>query len=291
MKRGLGITSRTRLFLLLGHPVSWSISPQIFNRLFHEIAIDARYLALDIAPSRFSRVFPSLLDAGVSGNITGPYKEQALAFVTVPDEEALMTGSCNVFWSEGGLIRGDNTDIRGFLESLCSDLRKTLPGTSALLLGAGGVARSIAIGLLLEGVDTLLILNRDAGRRRDLAGALSAVFPGRTIRHADYDGFDRHRDAPFPLLVNATSVGWRPGEAPPIDPRMIEGLRYGYDVVYGRRTALMELCASLGVEVEGGLEMLVRQGALAFERWFGQEAPLGLMREFARAAIPGAGEG
>jgi shikimate dehydrogenase len=291
MKRGFDITARTRLFLLVGHPVSWSLSPQIFNRVFEETGIDARYLSLDIAPGHFARVFPSLLDAGVAGNITAPYKEKALAFVTVPNEEALMTGACNVFWNEGSISRGDNTDIHGFLDALPASFRETLRGGGAVMLGAGGVARSIAVGLLLEGVGRLLILNRDEGRRRDLADSLSTVFPDREIRHADYDGLERHRDAEFPLLVNATSAGWRRGEAPPVDPGRIPGLRFCYDVVYGRRTALMEACTTLGVEVEGGLEMLIRQAALAFERWFGREAPVDIMRRCARRALDASADG
>jgi shikimate dehydrogenase len=284
------ITSRTRLVILIGHPVGHSISPQIYNRVFEEIPIDARFLALDIRPDRFARIVPALLDSGFSGNVTAPFKEKVFSLIDIPSDEAILTGVCNVFWSKDGLSYGDNTDILGFREGLPPSFRKGIRGSRAIVLGAGGAARSVAVGLLHEGIDDLVIVNRNEARAAKLSGFLSNLFPECTVRGSGYDSLDLIPELDYPFMVNATSCGWKDREKPPIDPAGIPGLNYYSDVIYRSETELMRQCRSLGVEVACGMEMLVRQGALSLERWFGIEAPLDLMRECALKAMEGASD-
>jgi len=283
----MSITSRTRLILLVGHPVSRSVSPQIFNRVFREEGIDACYLSLDIPPNGFARVFPSLLESGLSGNITVPFKEKALSFIDIPSEAAMTAGACNVFWVEEGMSHGDNTDMYGFLNGLSPRIRGSLSGMSAVILGAGGAARSIAVALLAEGLQRLLIANRSPSRGTDLAAFLRRAFPDREAVCCGYEAFSAGFEADYSLLVNAASTGWRKGEAPLIDPARIQGLRYYFDAIYWEKTSLMRACESIGVESVDGLEMLVQQGALALRRWFDIDPPIETMRECARRALEG----
>ncbi len=282
------ITSRTRLVILIGHPVGHSISPQIYNRVFDAFSIDARFLSLDIRPDQFARVAPALLDAGFSGNVTAPFKEKVFSLIDIPSDEAILTGVCNVFWSKDGMSYGDNTDILGFQQALPASFRKDIRGSCAIVLGAGGAARSVAIGLIREGIEDLVIVNRNETRAGELSGYLANLFPDCTIRGSGYERLDSVLEGEYPFMVNATSCGWKGREKPPIDPGEIPGLKYFSDVVYRRETELMKQCRSLGVEVSGGIEMLVRQGALSLERWFEVEAPLDLMRECALEAVGGA---
>jgi shikimate dehydrogenase len=287
----MAITSRTKLLLIVGHPVSQSISPQIYNTVFNDMAIDACYLSLDIHPDRFGRFFPGLIDSGLSGNVTAPFKEKACSLVDIPSEGAIMSGACNVFWSKGGMCYGDNTDISGFLGSLPTHIREGIKDSSAIILGAGGAARSITVGLLGEGIGKIRVINRDEDRARDLVRFMMNAFPGHDIQSGNYGMLKDIRGERYSLLVNATSVGWREGEAPPVDPGDISGLSFFFDVVYRGETTLMNRCRSIGVEVMGGLEMLVLQGALSLERWYDIEAPIELMRESALKAIEGIGPG
>jgi len=279
------VTSRTSLFLLVGHPVDRSVSPQMFNAVFEKLSIDAHYATLDIPPENFQRVFPSLLDSGFSGNVTVPFKEMAQTLVDIPAEESILTGVCNVFWADAGMSLGDNTDIRGFLMGMPERFRDRIAGSSALILGAGGAARSVAFAMLNEGADRILIVNRNIVRGQELAARLSDLFPGRRIRSAGYGETGNPGEENFPFLINATSAGWIDDDPPALDPRCVEGLELFYDVIYGGATILMKKCEALGVEVVGGLEMLVQQAALSFSRWFDSDPPTGLMRDSALEAL------
>ncbi len=284
----MDITSNTRLYLLIGHPVAWSISPQLYNNIFEELQIDARYLSLDISPKHFAKVFPCILDSGLSGNIMSPFREKALSFIDIPNEEAMMTGACNVFWHRDGMSYGDNTILYGFLEGLPGNFRNRICGSAAIILGAGSIARSIAVGLILEGIARLLIVNRDEKKAEELAAVLRDVSPIDDIYHAGYDTFqDVRRYDGFNFLINATSVGWKGGEAPPVDPGAITGLEFYYDTVFGRRTTLMEKCEDIGIQVMGGLEMLIWQRSLSLQKWFDIKSPVDLMRKSAMKTIEG----
>jgi shikimate dehydrogenase len=279
------ITSKTSLFLLIGHPVAWSITPQLYNRIFEEMLIDARYLSLDISPKHFAKVFPCILDSGLAGNIMPPFREKALSFIDIPNEEAMMTGGCNVFWHEDGMSHGDNTSLYGFLEGLPDDFRKQIGGSAAIILGAGSIARSITVGLILEGIAKLMIVNRNEKKAGELAAFLRDVSPIREIYHTGYDTFQDFRYDGFNFLINATSVGWRDGEAPPIDPGTIADLEFYYDAIYGRKTALMKKCEAIGVKVVGGLEMLIQQKTLSLEKWFDIKNPVDIIRESTRMTL------
>ena len=257
----------------------------MFNAVFEKLSIDAHYATLDIPPENFQRVFPSLLDSGASGNITVPFKEMAQSLVDIPAEESILTGVCNVFWADAGMSLGDNTDIRGFLMGMPERFRDRIAGSSALILGAGGAARSVAFAMLNEGADRILIVNRNMVRGQELAARLSDLFPGRGIRSAGYGETGNPGEENFPFLINATSAGWIDDDPPALDPRCVEGLELFDDVIYGGVTILRKKWEARGVEVVGGLEMLVQQAALSFSRWFDSDPPTGLMRDSALEAL------
>jgi shikimate dehydrogenase len=170
------------------------------------------------------------------------------------------------------------------MNGLPDHFREEIPDSSAMVLGAGGAARSVAVGLITAGIGKLVIVNRDVERGNDLLNFLQITFPRCELGCYRYDEVAGLSGEGFRYLVNATSVGWKDGDAPLIDPREVSGLEFYCDVIYRERTTLMERCASLGVEVVGGLEMLIQQAALSLERWFEIEPPLDVMREIARKA-------
>ncbi|HSN76046.1 MAG TPA: shikimate dehydrogenase [Anaerolineae bacterium] len=182
-------------------------------------------------------------------------------------------------------LRGDNTDWLGFLHPL--DARGVdLAGKTALLLGAGGSARAVVYALLRRGLAHLSIWARNPARAAELAQHAESLAPSLTIHQLT--------NSPFPishppdLIINTTPLGMWPhiDVSPwPADLPMPSGALV-YDLVYRpERTRFLQQAEAAGCATQGGLEMLVVQGAAAFELWTGQPPPLEVMMTAARAAL------
>jgi shikimate dehydrogenase len=189
-------------------------------------------------------------------------------------------------------LHGDNTDWLGFLHPL--DARGfDLAGKSALLLGAGGSARAVVYALLQRGLAHLTIWARNPARAAELAAHAQTLsssltipqFPNSplTINHSPFT--INHSPA---LIINTTPLGMWPhvNASPwPADLPLPAGALV-YDLVYRpERTLFLQQAEAAGCAVQGGLEMLVVQGAAAFELWTGQKPPLEVMMAAARAAL------
>jgi shikimate dehydrogenase len=273
------ITAATRLYALLGDPVAHSLSPRMQNAAFTSAGLDAIYAALRCGTDEVPGLLRALARAGGGGNVTVPHKGVAATAVDDPTPAVTRTGACNTFWLEDGRIRGDNTDVAGFLATV-RRLVPPLKGARVLLLGAGGAARAVVAALLDDGVAEIAVRNRSRVR----ADALIAAFndAAEPLRLApDDEALRRQR---FDLVVNATSLGLHPGDASPLDLSGFSHVGAVLDLVYlPGETAWVRSARALGIPAADGLHMLVGQGAAAFERWFGQPAPVEVMR----AAVAG----
>lgn len=267
------ISARTRLFTLLGDPVSHSLSPAIQNAAFGRSGVDGVYAAVRCASDDLPSFMRALARAGGGGNVTLPHKEKAASVVDRPSEAVRRTGACNTFWGdETGRIHGDNSDVDGFRRALASFLPRTR-GIRVLLLGAGGAARATLLGLVEEEVEEVVLLNRTPARAR----AVSRRIGGDRARVAD--AADDVDGEAFDLVVNATSLGLDPDDPPPLDPARLGRLGAAMDLVYGpRETSFVRAVRAVGVRAVDGAEMLVQQGAVSFERWWGRPAPVDAMR-------------
>ena len=161
-------------------------------------------------------------------------------------------------------------------------MRAFLPGSAGgyrvLLLGAGGAARAVLVALLDEGVAEVAILNRTQARARAVARSIG----GERLRVAG--GLGDIEGEEFDLIVNATRPGAGRRDPPPIDPRIPGRVGAFMDLVYSQRdTPLVTAVRKMGVQATDGREMLVHQGAAAFERWWAEPAPLEAMKEAVRA--------
>lgn len=267
-----GVTSRTRLFCLLGDPVEHSLSPVMQNAAFREAGVDGVYVALRSSAEDLPALIRTISGAG-GGNVTLPHKERAATVVDVPSEAVRRTGACNTFWGEEGRIHGDNTDVEGFRRALTDFLGGPPDEFRVLLLGAGGAARAILVGLLDEEVEEVLILNRTVERARAVARRIG----GARVRVAE--GFEEIEDEAFDLVVNATRLGLSPDDPLPVDLGTLGEVGSVIDLVYGDEgTALVQAANRRGIPATDGGEMLVRQGAVSFERWWDREAPVDVMR-------------
>jgi shikimate dehydrogenase len=233
----------------------------------HEAAFAALGLAgwtyqrLPVPPHLFAETVRALPAAGFAGaNVTIPHKQAALAVATDATPTAERIGAANTLTFAAGRIEAENTDAPGLIAALPARPR------TALVLGAGGGARAAVAALRDAGAD-VAVWNRTAARARRLAAELGATAVDRP------EGAD--------LLVNCTAVGLEDPDQSPVDAIAWATV---VDLVYGaRETALVRAARAAGARAVDGLEVLVQQGALSFERWTGRPAPIEAMRAAARA--------
>lgn len=268
------ITAATRVFAVLGDPVAHSLSPIIQNAAIQGTGVDGVYVALRCGDGELQGVMTGLAQAGGGGNVTLPHKERAAALVEVPSDAVRRTGACNTFWVEDGRLRGDNTDVDGLRRALREDPDVDVGGRRVLLLGAGGAGRAALMALLEEGAEEVVLLNRSVERARIVARRIGGARTRVAMRWDDVKGQDFH------LVVHATRLGLEASDPLPVQLEELGALDALVDVVYGRDPTRLVLHArELGLPARDGREMLLQQGAVAFERWWGREAPLQLMRE------------
>lgn len=267
------ISAGTRLIALLGDPVGHSLSPVFQNAAIQAAGSDAVYLALRTPGELVSQVLRGIAFSGGAGNVTVPHKALAAAAVDRRTEAVEATGACNTFWAEGDEVWGDNTDVVGFLRAAQPLVGGALDGKRILLLGAGGSASAVAWGLIRSS-SQLTIVNRTRSRAEQLVERLPAG-PG-AVRIADLDELAGER---FDLVVNATSVGLMAEDPHPLPADGEIDFAAAMDLVYKPdRTGWVRSLRSRGIAAEDGLEMLIHQGATAFERWFGVAPDMSAIR-------------
>jgi shikimate dehydrogenase len=271
------VISRPSRLVLLGHPVGHSLSPQFQNAALRSAGIPVVYEALDVPPERLPRVVGELAEACAGGNVTIPHKEAVAALCGRCTSLADRVGAVNTFWvDEGGVLVGDNTDVGG-VEWLVRRTVGELPRAQRIaLLGAGGAAAAALAAIEAWPGCEVTLYNRSATR----AARLAARFPvvTRTTQSAD----DAVREAA--IVINATAAGLE-GDEHPVSVQALSPGAVVIDLVYRRgQTSWVRAARSRGLRASDGLPMLVEQGALAFERWFGIEAPRAVMWEAVRDA-------
>ncbi|HAW90526.1 MAG TPA: shikimate dehydrogenase [Gemmatimonadetes bacterium] len=273
------LTARTRVFTILGNPVEHSLSPVIQNAAFQEAQVDGVYVALRCDAEQMVGFMSGLGRSGGAGNVTLPHKEKAASVLDKPLEAVRRTGACNTFWGESGKLCGDNTDVEGFRRAQRHFLGGAATGYRVLLLGAGGAARAALVSLIDDEVQDVLILNRTVERARAVARRIGGDRVRVAESHSDVD------DGEFDLVVNTTRLGLHSDDELPFDLERLSRADAVMDLVYGpSATAFVAASKRLGIPAVDGGEMLVHQGAAAFERWWGEEAPIDAMRQALEAA-------
>lgn len=286
------IDGRTRLIGLIGHPVEHSLSPLIHNTALVEQAVNARYVAFNVAPERVREAVTGMIALGFLGsNVTIPHKQAVRALVDSISEQARAVGAVNtlVFLSgeQGTTIHGDNTDVAGFLQPLRPHL-STLAGREVTVLGAGGSARAIVYAVLTAlRPSRLSIVARDVQKADTLASELSAY--DRTGALAVLPFEQAHQAvATSALVVNTTPVGMYPQVegTPWPSPSVFSYGQIVYDLIYNPfETRLLREARAAGAQVIGGLEMLIGQAAASYSQWIGEEMPLQAVRRALAATL------
>lgn len=259
------LSGKARVAGVIGWPVSHSRSPRLHGYWLAEHGIDGAYVPLPVAPDDLETALRGLAAAGLAGvNVTIPHKEAVLALCDSVDATARRIGAANLLVFRNGRIEGRNTDAFGFMANLKESAPGWNPQAPVLLLGAGGAARAVAVGLLDAGVAELRIANRNRARADQLAeeiGGPIAVLPWED-RVAALEGAG--------LVVNATSLGM--SGQPPLELSLaaLSSQAVAADLVYSPlETALLAAARAKGCTGVDGLGMLLHQGRPSFAAWFG----------------------
>ena len=259
------MNSAVRRACVMGHPISHSRSPMIHGYWLAQLGIAGRYELVDRTPEAFAEFFTHLGDNGyVGGNITVPHKEAAYRLVDQRDAIAEAVGAVNTVWFEGTRLMGSTSDPHGFIANLDEIAPAwNVAGCQAVILGAGGAARSAAYALIGRGTEVSL-----ANRTIDRARALAEHF-GPHVRGYGFDALPRllpNAD----LLVNCTPLGMIGKPPLEIDLAPMKGSAVVYDVVYvPLETPLLAQARARGHRIVDGLGMLLHQAGFGFEKWFG----------------------
>lgn len=265
------MTGKARLAGVLGWPVSHSQSPRLHGFWLDAHGIDGAYLPLPVAPEHFDSVVRSLGHLGFRGaNVTVPHKEAAFRLCQQPGNslsaQARRVGSVNTLvFGEDGRVHGETTDGFGFIENLKAGAPGWRPeGAPALVLGAGGAARSIIAALQEAGTPEIILTNRSRDRAESLAADL-----GGAIRVSDWSQ-RAAACAGVGLLVNTTSLGMTGQPALEMDLGALPEQAVVTDIVYAPlETPLLAAARQRGNPVVDGLGMLLHQARPGFAHWFG----------------------
>lgn len=275
---------------VFGFPVAENPTGVMQNAAFKALGLNWRYLNFEVTAENLGNAVLGMraMNNFCGVNCTIPHKVAVLQYLDEIAPSAQVIGAVNTVRREDDRLIGENTDGKGFLRALGDDADIDATGTHAVVLGAGGAARAIAVELALAGAQRITVVNRSRERGETLVRLLNE----RTPAQAEFVAWDGAYCAPegVDLLINATSIGLFPNidEAPDIDyDRITPGMVVCDVIPNPPSTPFLHRAAERGATILDGLGMLVYQGAIAFKMWTGHEAPVEVMHTALAAEFDG----
>jgi len=263
------VTARPGRLVLLGHPVAHSASPRFQNAALRAAGIPLTYEPLDVPPERLDDALRMLARDNAAGNVTIPHKEAVAARCRSRTAVAERCGAVNVFWHSEGELVGDNTDVAGVDVMAKALLQGDGAGARVAVIGAGGAAAAVLCAVERWDGARVRLYNRHMPRAEQLA---SRFHPLVTAVSSVADALEGAT-----LVVNATPIGMQ-DDAFPVALDALPPDAAVFDLVYKpEETAWIRAAREAGHRAADGEGMLLEQGALAFERWFGRAPDRGAM--------------
>jgi len=268
--------------VLVGHPVSHSLSGELQQAAFDEAGVDARYEPLDVPLMTLGETIELLRsDDYLGANITVPYKERVVPMIDRLADEAQATGAVDTITRESTRLVGHNTDVVGFRAALDALVGRQKMPKQAVIIGAGGGARAAVYAFITGGFQRVIIFNRHLHRGEGLIRHF-----GRSAAHMELRAMPWHESvieselAKTKILVNASALS-NAGEQSPIPAELLPPDLLVLDLMYQpRETKLMKDARSAGAsEVMNGDTMLLHQTAAAFNLWTGRDVSLELLQK------------
>ncbi|MGQ9608987.1 MAG: shikimate dehydrogenase [bacterium] len=283
------ITGRTKVVGVIGDPVEHSCSPPMHNAAFKELGLDYVYVPFHVKPEHLRSAIEGFKALNVAGiNVTLPHKKAVLPLVDSVSEEAELIGAVNTLVFKDGIVEGHNTDARGFITSLRDSGVSDFKNKKVVVLGAGGGAQAIIVGLALEGVDRIIIANRTKEKGVELARSLSSkttvMMEGISLDDNRLKDYISESD----LLISTITASMDTRIPLVVDPSWFHKDLTVCDIVYiPPETNLLKEASVRGLKTIGGIGMLVHQGAISFQLWTGVKPPIETMRQALINAIYG----
>lgn len=271
---------RAELVGVFGDPVDGNPTGVLEEAGFQAAGLNYRYITCRVTPDRLADAIAGMRALNMRGvNLTMPHKVQVLQYLDEQSQAVRIIGAANTIICENGRLIGENSDGKGFVQSL-KDEAISLVGKVVTLLGAGGAAKAIGVECALAGAKEIIIINRNAER----GAALARVISEHTDADARYLPWVGEAKIPeeTDILVNATCVGLYPDvdACPQIDYSGIRPNMPVCDVVFNPiKPLFLQKAEQRGARIISGIGMLVNQGALNFEWWTGVKAPVDVMME------------
>ena len=260
---------------LIGDPVEHSLSPVMHNQAIEELGLDHVYIPLPVAPENLAQAIAGFRAISLVGfNVTIPHKQTIMPYLLEITPVAQMVGAVNtVWWTEAGWI-GTNTDVEGFIAPLRT-LSRDWSQVTPVVLGNGGAARAVVVGLAELGCPTIHVVGRNQQRLEKFSHSWQASSQISSILQTHLWSELSGLISDTELLVNTTPVGMSPQiENSPVDASLMSQLSSGsiaYDLIYTPNlTQFLQLAQQQGAITINGLEMLVQQGASALRIWLQQ---------------------
>ncbi|MFZ5989577.1 MAG: shikimate dehydrogenase [Bacillota bacterium] len=273
MEIDIRVTGKTRLLGLIGNPVEHSISPALHNSLSSLLGLDVVYIPLKVEKKDLDTVVKALKALDFIGfNVTIPYKRDIMKYIDDNTKEAILMGAVNTVKKIDGRLYGYNTDAEGFLRSFKEESGVGFKGKKVVLIGAGGVARSIAVKVAAEGVEKISLVNRTTERSIELAEVVNENIKEVVQVYNFEDKTFKMAFEESDIIINTTSLGMYPdtNETPIKNSKYFNSNQIVYDVVYNpAKTKFLSDAEKRGCKVINGMGMLFYQGINAYEIWTG----------------------
>jgi shikimate dehydrogenase len=263
---------------VFGQPVAGNPTQYMMEKAFAQVGLDWRYLTLEVAPEALGDAVRGMRAMGFRGcNLTIPHKVAVIPYLDRTSEAATLMGAVNCVNRIDDELVGENTDGKGFVQSLREILDPT--GKNIVILGAGGAARAIAVELGLAGAARIVVVNRGEARGSELTELLQS----QARVSSSFVKWEGNYEVPAEteVLINATSIGLGDAEARvPLNVQTLEPDMVVADVIFNPpETRLIRDARQRGCPTLDGLGMLVNQAVIAFKIWTGQDAKPEVMRD------------
>jgi shikimate dehydrogenase len=259
---------------VVGWPVDHSRSPIIHRTWLEQYGIAGAYDRIAVEPGQMPAFVASLAERGLKGcNVTIPHKLAAFEAADEPEESARAVGAANLVWRDGTKVRAANTDGEGFMAHLADTAPHWKAGRcQALILGAGGAARSIVYGFMVAGIEQITLVNRTEATAIELARVLAELAARYRTRITVKPWFDRNAAlGASSVVVNTTSLGMKGAGSLGLDFSRANTSAVVADIVYvPLETGLLADARAAGLTVVDGLGMLLHQAVPAFECFWGR---------------------
>ena len=264
----MNINSDTKTICLLGHPIKHSFSPTIHNYLFEKYFENNIYVCFDVKEDKLKDCVNGIKALDIKGcNVTIPHKVNIIKYLDSIDNNAKLTGAVNTIKNKGGVLKGYNTDGRGFVKSIL-DKGYDIKDKKVMIIGAGGACRSIAIELASRGVKSIEIRNRSLEKANEIVDSINNNF--NTLANCSKTNIESGCLIDIDILINTTPIGMENDLCPIDTDIIIDKKMLVCDIVYKPQdTVFLKWAKKNNLEIIYGIDMLINQALEAFYIWTG----------------------